>query len=96
MPPSSGEKREAAEAVIANVGRRIAELRRERDMTQQELAEALSVTRQYITRVEGGYENLSIGNLVYFAEALGAEIGDLFTKAADVPRRPGRPPKKAH
>ena len=80
------------------VGRRIGELRRERGLTQQELAERIRATAIYVAHVEGGDENLTIASLVRFAEVgLGVEVAELFKPPASTevkrgrPRRPPRP-----
>ena len=79
--------------VIVSIGRRVAELRRERKWTQANLAERINATFQYIARVEGG-TNLTVYTLVKFANVFKVPLSALFETPADAPpRRPGRPRK---
>ena len=76
------------EKVTVNVGRRVAELRRERKWTQANLAERINATFQYIARVEGG-TNLTLYTLVKFANVFKVPLSALFEPPVDVlPRRP--------
>lgn len=76
--------------VIHDIGRRIAELRRERGFTQEELAEKCGCTVGYLRRVEGGV-NLTVESLVQFANVLGVPVPKLFDAPADRTVRLGRP-----
>lgn len=49
----------------------MAELRQARGETQQELADALGMSPQYLRRVEAGTVNLTLRSIARFAEALG-------------------------
>jgi transcriptional regulator with XRE-family HTH domain len=64
--------------VARQVGRRIAELRVARHLTQEQLAEAADVSARYVQSVEAGDENLTITSLVRFASLLGVAVADLF------------------
>jgi transcriptional regulator with XRE-family HTH domain len=79
--------------VLRDLGRRIAELRAGRGMTQEQLAGRLDVNVQYLQRVERGVENLTVASLARFADLLGTQVGDLFAAPATRTRRPGRPRK---
>ena len=81
-----------AEKVIASVGARIAELRREHGWTQQEAADRMRMEVQSFQRLERG-ENLTIRSLVRVASFLGVEAIDLFLPPSPRERRPGRPKK---
>lgn len=84
-----------SEELIQNVGRRIAELREDADLTQQVFADRLGMSPQYLRRVESGGMNLSIKSLVRFADGLGVAVVDLFAVPhRTVKRNPGRPPKR--
>ena len=83
-----------AENVIADVGRRVAELRAQKGLTQQALAEELGLSWKYLQQVELGLENLTIKSLVRLANALGATPVDLFNAPVSRKRRPGRPRKR--
>jgi len=85
-------RRATPEQVTEQVGRRIAELRRERGETQAQLAERLEVSIKYLQRVERGV-NLTIDSLVDLANNLDVQVRDLFDtpRGRPAPRRPGRP-----
>ena len=83
------------ERVIANVGRRIAEQRRERGWTQETLAERLDVSLKYVQRIEAGRENLTLRSLIQLAWLLDTKIVSfLDPPQGAVPGR-GRPPGRA-
>jgi putative transcriptional regulator len=52
--------------------------RRERDWTQQELADSVGVTRQTIVSIEGGRYNPSVGLALRIAEQFGLAVETLF------------------
>ena len=83
---------EKAEAVIADVGQRVAEIRRERGWTQQDFADRLKMEPQSIQRIERG-TNLTIRSLVRVARVLGVATITLFEPPMARARRPGRPRK---
>jgi transcriptional regulator with XRE-family HTH domain len=60
------------------VGKRISELRRGKNWTQEDLAEAAGLHRTYVADIERGARNPSMASLVRLAGALGARMGDLF------------------
>ena len=81
--------------LVRQVGRRIAEIREQADLTQQQLADRLGISPQYLRRVESGGANLSIISLEKFAKGLGVEVVELFTPPQAMGKRnPGRPPKR--
>lgn len=65
------------------IGDNIHELRRERGLTQEALADAAGLHRTYIGSVERGERNLAVGNLFALAAALGVTITELIS--GDVP-----------
>jgi transcriptional regulator with XRE-family HTH domain len=81
--------------VVANVGLRIAEIRKARGYTQERFARLLKFTYQYVSRLEGG-RNLTIHTLVRIANKLEVPPQDLFATPTtpSEPRKRGRPPKK--
>lgn len=83
-----------AEDVIADVGRRVAELRAQKGLTQQALAEELELSWKYLQQVELGLENLTLKSLVRLSNALGATPVDLFSAPVSRKRRPGRPRRR--
>jgi transcriptional regulator with XRE-family HTH domain len=60
------------------LGRRIAELRRLRKLTQEQLAEAIGCSVEFISLVERGINAPSVAGLEKFAEALKIEVKELF------------------
>lgn len=57
------------------LGIRIRELRKQRGMTQKELAEASRTSQGYITRIESGRHTMTMAVLTRIATALNTEIG---------------------
>lgn len=62
---------------LTAMGRRINSIRTSRHMTQQALANASGLDRTYISMVERGKQNLTIGAVLRIADALGVPIGHL-------------------
>ena len=65
--------------VLQGIGRRIAELRRDRALTQENFAEALEVSVRYLQFCEAGDENLGVETMVKIANALKVPVIELFT-----------------
>jgi len=61
------------------LGKRIAELRRARKLTQEQLAEALDCSVEFISLVERGVNAPSVASLEKFAKILKIEVNELFT-----------------
>lgn len=61
------------------VGKRIAKFRKEKGLTQADLAKATRLSRGYISLIEEG-RNPSIKAVVLIADALGVEARDLLEK----------------
>lgn len=77
------------------LGARTAELRRELELTQEQLAERLQWLPRQVQRVEAGQSNLSLSRLVVLANALGVDLPSLLSPPArKAQRRPGRPSAK--
>ncbi len=71
------EERLTLQEQLALMGRRINSARAERGMTQQALAEVSGLDRTYISLVEHGKQNVTIGAVLKIANALDMPIGDL-------------------
>ena len=56
------------------IGQDIAELRKQRGMTQQDVSDATAILRPHIARVELGKYNFGFDTLQAIAEALDADI----------------------
>jgi transcriptional regulator with XRE-family HTH domain len=61
------------------LGRRIAALRRARELTQEQLAEAVGRSVDFISLVERGVNAPSVAGLAVFAKVLKVEVRELFT-----------------
>lgn len=81
--------------LIIRVGRRIAELRKARGITQADLAERMRCSVQYVGLLERGKQNLTITKMAEIAAVLGATFDDLTRKPRrrSLKIRRGRPRK---
>ena len=61
------------------LGQRIASLRRSNELTQEQLAEAVDCSVEFISLVERGVNAPSVAGLEKFAKVLKVEVRDLFT-----------------
>ena len=61
------------------LGKRIADLRRSNNLTQEQLAEAVDCSVEFISLVERGVNAPSVAGLEKFAKVLKVEVRDLFT-----------------
>jgi DNA-binding XRE family transcriptional regulator len=83
-----------AAQVKTHVGARISELRRRQGSSQEQLADRLDVTTQWLSRVENGHENLTIETLTRIANALSVQVVELFSDADPGPKLPARVPRR--
>ena len=63
---------------LKTLGRRIAELRREKGMTQEALAEAMGVSRNHVADIELGARNTGVWSLLLICRALTVAPASLF------------------
>ncbi|MBX3230669.1 MAG: helix-turn-helix transcriptional regulator [Labilithrix sp.] len=85
---------EDPDRVIEDVGRRVAEVRRELGWTQQQAAEHLRMPLKNLQRIEAGM-NLTIRTLTRVARGLGVRTRDLLDEPKSRERRRrGRPTTK--
>jgi transcriptional regulator with XRE-family HTH domain len=81
-----------ASAIVDDFGRRVAELRRERGWTQQQLSERWGVSLHYAQLVERGRENLTLVSIALLASVLRVSPAELLKRPQSrARRRPGRP-----
>jgi transcriptional regulator with XRE-family HTH domain len=73
--------------ILRLFGERLRELRTERGLTQEQLAEAAGVDRNYIGQIERGERNVALVNIVTIAGALKVQPADLFTTFAMTAKR---------
>ena len=59
-------------------GKRLRDIRRRMDMTQDNLAERSDMSIQYISDIERGKRNLSLASIETLAKALNMSVSDLF------------------
>jgi transcriptional regulator with XRE-family HTH domain len=63
---------------LKTLGRRIAELRREKGLTQEALAEAMGVSRNHVADIELGARNTGVWSFLLVCKALALPPGALF------------------
>jgi transcriptional regulator with XRE-family HTH domain len=85
-------RRVTAEEVLRDIGRRVAELRRAKRLTQEQCAEGGGFAFKYLQRIEAGRENLTVRTLVRLAAFFGVSVGHLFRAPRSRIVRRGRPP----
>lgn len=61
------------------LGKRIANLRRAKELTQEQLAEAVGCSVEFISLVERGVNAPSVAGLEKFSKVLKVEVKELFT-----------------
>ena len=67
-----------------SIGEKLSLLRKQRGMTQMELAEELDVSRQAVSRWEQGLSNPSTDNLVSIAQLFGVSIDALASESSSI------------
>lgn len=60
------------------IGMRIKELRRSKNMSQEELAEKAGISSKYLSSIERGKENPTLDTFMNLGAALGVEIMEIF------------------
>ena len=60
------------------VGRRVRDLRRERQLSQEQLAERADLHRNYIGSIERGERNIGLTATAHIARALGLSLAEFF------------------
>lgn len=81
-PPT--DPRQAAEHYRAAVGRRLQQVRRERKLSQEALADLVGLHRAYMGHLEQGRRNFPIDTLYRLARALDVEPADLLPPTTQV------------
>lgn len=85
MPGADRVEDNAVEAVYAVVGSRIRTARKEKDWTQETLADRIDMTRTSITNIERGRQRMLLHTLVEIAKALDVAPASLLPPAAPPP-----------
>lgn len=60
------------------IGNRIKELRKKRELSQEQLSEKADITPNYLSRVERGTENPTLDMFIKLADALEVEMWEMF------------------
>lgn len=68
-------------------GRRVRELRKARDLSQEELAHRVGVHPTYLGGIERGERNPALVNINRIADALGVSLAELFAPLRGRPKR---------
>lgn len=66
------------EPILLAFGQRVQELRKERNLSQEQLADLAGVHRTYIGMIERAEKNITLCNIERIAKALKLDIKDLF------------------
>ena len=64
--------------VLARLGRRVRELRKARELSQEDFAAECGLDRTYISGIERGRRNVSLRNLDLIARTLRLSLSELF------------------
>lgn len=65
------------------VGRNVARIRRERQMTQEQLSERSGLSQQYLSTLERGSRNPTVTTLDEVAKALSVKVIDLLSPTGE-------------
>ena len=61
-----------------SIGKRISELRKKKNMTQEELSEIIGISPHYLSALERGIYNIKLEKLVAIINALDCTADDIF------------------
>ena len=65
--------------LLKRFGRNVKIERIKKDLTQEQLAERMNVSQNYIACIETGKQNMSLGKILELSQHLGSNIEDLLT-----------------
>ena len=65
------------EILLNKFGKNVKIERVKKDLTQEQLAEVMGVSQNYVASIEGGKENMSLGKILELSKALEIDIEDL-------------------
>jgi len=63
--------------LLKRFGKNVKIERIKKDLTQEQLAEILNVSHNYLACIENGRQNMSLGKILELSEALGIDIEKL-------------------
>ena len=69
---------EVAPKILIKFGERVRELRKEKKLSQEELAHNAGLHRTYVGMIERAEKNITLVNIEKVANALGIELKDFF------------------
>ena len=91
----SGAKSPPPAPVQLHLAANLRRLRKARALTQDGLAELLSLSPRYVRSLESGSVNVDLRRLQAIADGLGVEPASLLRPAKLAPPRVGRPPGRS-
>ena len=62
------------EAVLIAFGRKVQALRKERNLSQEQLADKIGTKKSFISRVERGHADIQLSTLVKLFQGLGRKV----------------------
>lgn len=65
--------------LLKRFGKNVKIERIKKDLTQEQLAERMNVSQNYIACIETGKQNMSLGKILELSQHLGSNIEDLLT-----------------
>ena len=71
--------------VQSRFGEKLRQIRRDRGVSQEKLAELAGLHRTYVSSIERGERNVSLVNIERLATALGVTMADLMPDTANQP-----------
>ena len=66
-----------------SVGKKLRQIRRSKDITQEDLAKKVNVAKSYLCQIERETKSPSVNLLDEIAEVLGCSVTDFFVKEGD-------------
>ena len=69
---------ESKNGISIRFGERVRELRKEKKLSQEELATKADIHRTYLSMIERAEKNISLVNIEKIAQALDIQLRDLF------------------
>lgn len=76
---SSAVLRKPSKKLVITLAKNIRRLRRERDLSQEALADICGLHRTYVGSVERGERNVTLSSLELLAKSFGVSVVDLLT-----------------
>ena len=70
---------ESKEKILIQFGERVRELRKEKGLSQEQLAYKANLHRTYIGMIERAEKNITLSNIQKIAIALNIELKDIFS-----------------